>query len=194
MAQYATAENLGTFLDITIDTDRANDVLEAVSDEIQAYCTRVDFEQTTTTASLEGTYSNTLNLPGGPVDSVSSVAIDGTDLTSSDYEVHPHRLVRLRPGEGAFSDVYGTGLHWGGPRRRVTVAYTHGFSTVPKLVEKITLRAGARAYVNPEQRRDVTLETGHRVVHERMEGVYLTAGDLMQLRNAGYRWEADNVR
>lgn len=195
MAQYATAADLGTFMGITVDTDRANEVLKAVSEEIQAYCTRVDFEQTADdTITLDGTYRNHLLVPGGPIASVSAVSVDGTSLNSSDYEVFPYKLVRRQPGAGSFSDVYGSGRHWGGPRRRVSVTYTHGFSTVPPLVAKMTLRAGARVYINPEQRRDVQLETGHRVIFERHEGVFLTKGDLMQLRNAGYRWDAENAR
>ena len=73
--------------------------------------------QGVSTIEVEAPYGRWLDLPGGPVASVSSVAIDGAEVT--DYRKVGDKLWR----GGGWSDPCVPSL--------VTVTYTHGLATVP---------------------------------------------------------------
>lgn len=195
MAQYATAADLSTLLDCTFDagdTTRATLLLEMISDDIQGYCTKDNFEQSEDdSVNLRGNWSSRLYLPKGPVASVSSVTVDGTTVNSSSYSLIAGRtLVRKEPTQSTFGDPILTGLNWGGPNRQLVVVYTHGWTSVPADVQRVALRAAARVWGNPEARKSVSLPPSYRVEFADLEYGYLTAGDCRAL--AKYRLTGGN--
>ncbi len=89
--------------------------------------------QVTSTVTLEGEADQRLRLPGSPIQSVASVAIDGTTVT--DWRLRSDRLWRF----GGWTAVSGPS--------EVTVAYTHGLPEVPADIVDLVGRlvAGALA-------------------------------------------------
>lgn len=142
--QLATVDELADWLDIIItNTSRATLLLETASAQVDRWCNLHEFERTVDDqVDLTGTHSNRLELPGRPVDSVTSVMIDGTTVT--DY-THVNGV--LWRGTSAWDPNAKTNTgSWGGPDSLVAVTYTHGFAVVPDDVKGVVLEVAARAW------------------------------------------------
>ncbi|MDH6460119.1 hypothetical protein M2302_000270 [Micromonospora sp. A200] len=96
----------------------------------------------TSTVTLEPSPGRWLWLPQLPVVSVESVAMDGTTLTSGDYQVRGHRLWRETGWQLLTA-----------PPTEVDVAYTHGYAVGAQELQRarqaVVALAGA-VYANPE--------------------------------------------
>jgi len=128
LAPLATAADLSARQYDVTNTTRVTAALAAASASVRdaAGCS---ISQETSTITLWGGDSRTLDLPGGPITDVSSVS-------SSDIDVTGWRLADgslwLARGWGACEPV------------AVTVTYTHGYPTVPEdIVDLVCELAGA---------------------------------------------------
>jgi hypothetical protein len=108
-------------------------IIEAASQSIEAYCRRA-FAVTSYTETIDGTNKPRLWLTNRPVVSITSVTLDGSTLSASDYHVET-----------------GTGCLWRGAREygypdhrmswpigvgNVVVVYSAGYSTIPAPVKR----------------------------------------------------------
>lgn len=185
MAQYATAADLATLLNVTFDgadTDRAMLLLELVSDEIQANCHQQLTQLVDDVVTLPGNWSGELLLPGPPVTTVTTVTMDG-DATSG-WTLLNNRLWRTSPVEWVGNRTFAG--YWGGPETAVQVTYTHGHTTVPDVARATALRAAARAWNNPQQSTQMSLGAWQESM-VRLAGTWLTDGDRTVLTRAGLR-------
>ncbi|MFF7310554.1 hypothetical protein [Streptomyces sp. NPDC008137] len=94
----------------------------------------VPISQTTSTVTLEGEPTQWLHLPGQPIQSVSSVAIDGVPVT--DWRLRSGQLWRA----GGWSP--------GSEPSEVTVTQTHGLPTVPEDIVGLVCRIAAAVLVH----------------------------------------------
>lgn len=139
-----------------VDEQRAEQLAAAVGGVIQAYCNRVQLTQVVDDEiTLKGSYSYRLDLPLGPVTSVSSVTVDGYATTA--YDLVKDTLVR-----SGFDDQppfrYPSVPHWGGPDVEVAVTYTHGLTSVPERVRAVAFDLAARVYANPTSVRSQSID------------------------------------
>jgi hypothetical protein len=142
-----TPDELALYLGVDqIDDGRARMFLEAAEAEVAAYCNRVGLTQTTDTIDLRGAYGPLLELPRGPVASVESVFLDGTEIT--DFEVLNDTLYR-----GSNMGIYTktTSASWGSATSVVTVTYTHGFVDPPAVIHSAVLNLASRSYAIGER-------------------------------------------
>ncbi|OII64594.1 hypothetical protein BJP40_19840 [Streptomyces sp. CC53] len=91
----------------------------------------VPISQTTSTVTLEGPATQWLSLPGPPIVSVASVAIDGEAVT--DWRLRSHRLWRA----GGWSPDCGPS--------EVEVVQTHGLAEVPEDIVDLVCQLAAAA-------------------------------------------------
>lgn len=145
MAQFATAPELASYLGVTFTAEersRADDLLEQASAAIQNYTGQrleyVEDDEVTLYAQGEGR----LFLPELPVVEVSSVEVDGTALTSTQFSWETG---------GALSR--GTTL-WGSaatfPPVDVVVTYSHGYETIPSDIRLACMQLAATGFRGTE--------------------------------------------
>lgn len=160
---FATLDDLSVALNKTfIDGElaQAQWLLDSATEAIKLEAAQ-SFEQATTTALLEGTWSPNLELPERPVIAVTSVRLNGVIITPGNYEWNSRQILRrgLILGEalGAGGDLwshkpgaaFGSVGHWGGPASTVEVTYEHGYTTVPAVIQALCVSMVKRLLLNP---------------------------------------------
>lgn len=157
MAPLATAAELRTYLKLAearLADDRAELILEGVSDAVRKY-TRRTFDLAEDDAlRVAGTGTPVLLLPELPVAVTAVVedpdgvgtALDGPDGASPAWEWDPAGILWRTDG----------GV-WAARARWYLVTYDHGAATVPAGVKLVVLRAAARAVGNPDDRGQETM-------------------------------------
>lgn len=117
-----------TGLGYTGSTTGIDRFLDAASAEVRD-AARSPISRAVSTVILDGFRGETyLQLPGGPVESVTSVTIDGDDVDEDDFRLVGDRLWR-----------YGGWSNYGRPTR-VQVTYTHGLAEVPADIRDLVCR------------------------------------------------------
>lgn len=104
--------------------------ITAVSKSIQSYCNRV-FKSASVTETLDSPGRNVIAVSRPPVTAVASFTVDGTAMTTADYD--------LDADAGHFRRVDG-GL-WSEGQQIVTAVYTGGYTTIPEPVKLAALLA-----------------------------------------------------
>lgn len=152
---FASTTDLQNYLGLSsINTTRAQLILDIATAEIQSVTRQTISQVTNDAVKLKGNWRNKIVLPEQPVTAVTSVSVLGlTYVPGSDYSFDGIRsiyrgAVRFTPdsGDPTFVD---TELHWGGPDLTIDVVYTHGFATIPADIKGICLAMAARAFRNP---------------------------------------------
>lgn len=140
---------------VTVDASEADAVaaLLDVASTVVRDAAGSPISQTTSTIVLEGTPTQRLHLPGQPVQSVASVAIDG-------QEVEDWRLA-----SGALFRAAG----WGSTLcpSSVEVTYTHGLAEVPADIVDIVCRLVGQALVSFRESPEAAL-SARPVIQERI--------------------------
>lgn len=141
-----TTQDLTDYLgrDVTSD-DGASFAVDAAN-QIVKTLTEQDFEEGTTTVTLDGRGTDTLLLPQRPVTNVGTVEINGVADTSFTYTSEGH-LIRTSEDEPTFSTWSGTGesiAYWPSGRQNVSVTYDHGGTAVPQDVRMVALMIAHR--------------------------------------------------
>lgn len=120
---------------------RADAVLDIAEAEVQAYCDRVALTQTVDDELvLAGAHRTTdLELPGGPVENVSAVTLDGEPVDG--WTLLGDVLVRSTTGQ----------VVWGSPYSLLSIVYTHGYpaGTAPRDIFAAILLVGVRLWEVP---------------------------------------------
>lgn len=143
------------------------------------------------TLTRPGSWDDRLRLPERPVVSVTSVSVDGTALTASEWYLDGDELVR--PRSIATSDTFARGGRgWGGPAVDVVVVYDHGHETIPGVVKAVCLEMCVRVWTNPGsvQAENYGSEQVMYGDYRSRPGLMLTDGELKAIqrsirRNAG---------
>jgi hypothetical protein len=156
MAQFATADDLGVRLGITLDdgeVTRATALLAQASGLIENEA-RQKIELVTETITMRGTNRDRITLSERPVVSVASVTLDGSALAEgTDWYLDGDELVRLSSTVSILSNGivgslgFGFGYRW----QTLAITYTHGYDVddVPQVVRSICLEMAVRVWVNP---------------------------------------------
>lgn len=192
MAQFATADDLGIRLGVTLTDDeqtRANAMLTdasgIVQDETGQTIELVDDD----TLERRGTTDERILLPQRPVVSVASVALDGAPIT--DWYLAGNEIVR---NGGSLVEVVLNDTYFGPYRRgfgfegqTLAIVYTHGYAAdaIPGRIKSITLNMVTRAWVNPgavirENEGNVGVEYAPRT--EQPRGLELLESERVALR------------
>lgn len=123
-----TLEAVKSYLKIdlsqTVDDARLEDLIDACSSAIEDYCERKFTEHTYTADEYDGTGTKYILLQQFPVKSISSVAVDGTVLDSSEYKVKKTNGTLIRVNS-----------IWPRGDINITVTYTAGLSVIPAPLE-----------------------------------------------------------
>lgn len=204
---YVSALELATYLRGVTDLGdmdaewiaQAELLLDMISADVEE-AAGVPIEAGSGTVLLPGTWSRDLRLPGGPVRSISTIAVNGETLSPAEYEWNDRDLVRRSSGGiSSLSEedlsiewsMFGTGgaswragHHWGGPASTIRVAYSWGFDDVPGVVRALTLRIAARTIGNVSE---VTQESlaNYSVTYSssaRFSGSHVSDGERRRLR------------
>ncbi|MGW5426880.1 hypothetical protein ACWET9_06585 [Streptomyces sp. NPDC004059] len=157
LPSLATVADLATLLGRTFTTEQeqqAQALLDQASSVVRAYV-RQDITKATTTDTfvlrrldpLRDGYAGAVTLPQRPIESVTSVEIDGADTV---YWWLKQNELLLRP------------WRWNYPPAahqppQVTITYTHGWDPVPGDIQAIVMQAVNRVLVNPSQVRSETV-------------------------------------
>lgn len=170
-SQFVSALELATYFDGTTDESaltaewiaQANLLMQMISADIET-AAGVKIDAGSGTVRIAGTWSRELELPSGPVRSVSSVSVNGIALDAAgwywndralllrgtnpldmiDVDSDPSPLSR----QGAHSR---SGRSWGGPNATIGINYAWGFVEVPDFLRSLTLRIAARTFGNVQQ-------------------------------------------
>jgi hypothetical protein len=151
MAAFATHADLATRLGITLTSDeqtRATALLTTASGLVAEAAKQTIALVEDDELTIRGTNADRLLLPERPVVEVSSVTLDGVEL--SGWYLDGNVLVR-----NGF-DADGVTLNWWGvgfgcPAQELVITYSHGYAadSIPSTVEAIVLEAVTRVWVNP---------------------------------------------
>lgn len=151
-----------------IATDAACDICRTVAER--------QFNQGTTTYTLDGTGTDALLLPELPVSSVSAVTVAGTAVT--DYVLNGNGILFRR---GTVTSTCPSTLSWPEGRQNVTVTAVHGYSDddLPRDVRVVALSIAARLVTQ-----GVAVEESIGAVRVKYAGpaTDLTSGEKMILR------------
>ncbi len=175
--QFVSALELATYFNGTTDVAdltaewiaQADLLLQMISADVEA-AAGVPIEAGSVTVLLAGTWSRDLELPAGPIASVSAVTVNGIAVAASGYYWNDRALLRRGTNaadvldddaddwplstQGASSRA---GRGWGGPSATVAAELTVGFAApVPDFVRSLVFRIAARTFGNVGQ---VTQET-----------------------------------
>ena len=175
--QFVSALELATYFNGTTDLAeltpewiaQADLLLQMISADVEA-AAGVPIEAGSVTVLLAGTWSRDLELPAGPIASVSAVTVNGISVEPAGYYWNDRALLRRgmhaadvidddaddwpSSGQGASSRA---GRGWGGPAATVAAELTVGFAApVPDFVRSLVLRIAARTFGNVGQ---ITQET-----------------------------------
>jgi hypothetical protein len=162
VAQFASADDLGTFLGSPLDAEQiaqADLLLQlasaAIQDEAHQTLELVEDDK----ASLKGTYKGELYLPERPVLAVGDITIrNGSGLptalaiTATQFAWDRSGLLRRGPwlGGGVETNADVPWGGWGGPYATVEVTYSHGYEIIPNGIRSLCLQIAARAMASPE--------------------------------------------
>lgn len=175
--QFVSALELATYFNGTTDVAdltaewiaQADLLLQMISADVEA-AAGVPIEAGSVTVLLAGTWSRDLELPAGPIASVSAVTVNGISVEPAGYYWNDRALLRRgmhaadvldddaddwpSSGQGASSR---SGRGWGGPSATVAAELSVGFAApVPDFVRSLVLRIAARTFGNVGQ---ITQET-----------------------------------
>lgn len=174
--QFVSALELATYFNGTTDVAdltpewvaQADLLLQMISADVEA-AAGVPIEAGSVTVLLPGTWSRDLELPAGPIVSVSAVTVNGIAVAPGGYYWNDRSLLRRgmnaadvldddaddwpRSAQGADSRA---GRGWGGPGATVAAEISVGFSPVPDFIRSLVLRIAARTFGNVGQ---ITQET-----------------------------------
>lgn len=215
MTSYVTALELATYLDGTIDeadlsaawTAKAEALLEDVSADVAA-AAGVPIGVASVTATLPGTWSRDLELPDGPISSITSVTLNGEAVDATGYWWNGRNTLRRGPnpslellddddtdedrGGGTTRDVHS----WGGPESTVIVVLAVP-DTVPAIVKALVKRIAARTIGNPAQITQESLgpySVSYGASTNRNDGSHVTAAERRRLRKLLGRSTAGTFR
>ncbi len=175
--QFVSALELATYFNGTTDVAdltaewiaQADLLLQMISADVEA-AAGVPIEAGSVTVLLAGTWSRDLELPAGPIASVSAVTVNGISVEPAGYYWNDRALLRRgmhaadvldddaddwpSSGQGASSR---SGRGWGGPAATVAAELSVGFAApVPDFIRSLVLRIAARTFGNVGQ---ITQET-----------------------------------
>ena len=167
--QFVSALELATYFNGTTDAAdltaewiaQADLLLQMISADVEA-AAGVPIEAGSVTVLLAGTWSRDLELPAGPIASVSAVTVNGISVEPSGYYWNDRALLRRgmnaadvidddaddwpSSGQGASSR---SGRGWGGPAATVAAELSVGFAApVPDFIRSLVLRIAARTFGN----------------------------------------------
>lgn len=172
MAQFATADDLADRLAVTLtgpEQTRAGKLLTLASGLIQKEARQKVERIAGDTLTRRGSYSSRVRLPERPVESITSVTLDGTALVEDDdYYRDGDELVRS--------------VGWGNPSDELVVVYTHGYTAIPDAVKAICVEMVVRVWVNPGAARQEAI--GSENVSYGAVGLLLTSDEKSVIRDA----------
>ena len=123
------------------DNDRIQQIIESVSEAIEQYTDRRFTSTAVTVERHTGTGTPFLILGNEPVISVEEIRDNGEVVPTTDY---------FTESNGIVENVSGT---WSKTRNAVEVDYTHGYSTVPKDIERAATTQVAYEHLLQEDNR-----------------------------------------
>lgn len=175
--------------DSSITDDYAEPVVRRASALVRGYC-RQEITRATWTQRLPLGYSSRgwfVQLPQRPVVSLTSIAVNGTTVTTGVVDKVQNRIA-LPDG---IPTVAPDGLE-----DYADVTYVAGYQSVPGDVESVALAVAMRLYTNPEGYRtemvdDVQLTRAG--ADDDLAGITLTASEKRALRDAGFRAGAGSL-
>lgn len=139
MADFATAEELASYVQSDLDRSTAELNLAIVSASIRTACGWSISEEVSATFVLNGTGRPTLFMPTLRLTAVTSVTELGVTVDPTLYEWTDSGILRRL--------LYGI---WTSAARGVTVIATHGYATVPAEIKGACLEHAARLMSSPE--------------------------------------------
>lgn len=204
--QFVSALELATYFNGTTDLAdltpewiaQANLLLEMISADVEA-AAGVPIDAGSVTVLLAGTWSRDLELPAGPISSVSAVTVNGISVEPAGYYWNDRALLRRGmhaadvldddaddwplSGQGADSRA---GRGWGGPAATVAAELTVGFAApVPDFIRSLVLRIAARTFGNVGQVTQETLaiySVSYGASTNTNDGSHVTAAERKRLR------------
>lgn len=204
--QFVSALELATYFNGTTDLAdltpewiaQANLLLEMISADVEA-AAGVPIEAGSVTVLLAGTWSRDLDLPAGPISSVSAVTVNGISVEPAGYYWNERALLRRgmnaadvldddaddwpRSAQGADSRA---GRGWGGPAATVAAELAVGFAApVPDFIRSLVLRIAARTFGNVGQVTQETLaiySVSYGASTNTNDGSHVTAAERKRLR------------
>jgi hypothetical protein len=149
-------------------------LLDMASGMVRGYTRQTITLTTNDSVTLSGNWTNSLELPERPIQSVSSVTFAGANAPLTTYTLNGSALVlgtgSFMPDFGALSwgnanmsgpagstvGIQATGPSWMGPTAKITVVYTHGYAEVPQdivneVAGMVALQLNAEVGINSEQ-------------------------------------------
>jgi hypothetical protein len=139
MANFATVDDIATFLQVDISSaqqiaaaERAlTEVTAAIRNYVDQYIELVEDDEIT----LDSIGGTRIFLPQLPVISIASVVEDGVELTvNDDYKLGQHGI------------LHRIGRKWARGIQLLTITYTHGYEALPDDIVAVATRAASRAY------------------------------------------------
>lgn len=204
--QFVSALELATYFNGTTDLAdltpewiaQANLLLEMISADVEA-AAGVPIDAGSVTVLLAGTWSRDLELPAGPIASVSAVTVNGISVEPAGYYWNDRALLRRGmhaadvldddaddwplSGQGADSRA---GRGWGGPAATVAAELAVGFAApVPDFIRSLVLRIAARTFGNVGQVTQETLaiySVSYGASTNTNDGSHVTAAERKRLR------------
>lgn len=140
LADFCTVQEVEKLLNLSIMDDADNAAsceraISAVTEAIKNYCQQeielVEDEEIT----LDCDGGNMLFLPEMPVVSVANVVEDDETLTVTDDYIL-----------GQYGILHRIGQDWLSGVQKITVTYTHGYSSIPADIADVATRSAARVY------------------------------------------------
>jgi len=135
---FCTVADIEAFLQVSVPAEKQTAAERAIAEAtaaIQAYCEQqielVEDDELT----LDSNGGTRLLLPELPVVEVSAVVEDDEALTADD----DYKL-------GQYGILHRIGARWASGVQNVTVTYSHGYETIPQVIQDVCVRAAARAY------------------------------------------------
>lgn len=139
MAEFATAEELAARLDLSLteaEKARAKSLLALASGLVQQVARQVIERVEDDQLIRRGTPESTIRLPERPVESVSSVTLDGEALAEDESWYRDGNELTRPAG-------------WGRASEALVITYTHGYTVIPDAIKAVVLEAVVRVWVNP---------------------------------------------
>lgn len=142
---FATPTDLNNFLGATLDTDRAQQVLNQATALIQGWCRQNLFAVSNDVVTVDPYDTGQCFLPELPVTAVTQVQYldcrtnTWTTLDPSFYRWNSRGKVYLTQTPDFWPWQYDT----------IQVTYSHGYSTIPADLQGVCLQIAARLFSNP---------------------------------------------
>lgn len=182
---FAEVAELAARLGLTFtadEADRAATLLSLASDVIRDVVEQKINVVTDDEYERPGTTDDRIPLPERPVVSVSTVAVNGTEI--SGWYVAGAVIVRQHR-TGVADTVGWSSPGFGCEADTLTITYTHGYATVPALVKQLALEMTVRVWVNPGsvvQAGEGTTQTTYAPYADPPRGLMLTNAEKSSLR------------